>query len=88
MLRITRVPRPGATPEFKLEGKLVAAWVDALREAAAAEGQAATGLGLDLSAVSYVDPAGVVLLRELIAAGARIVACRGLVAELLHVEVR
>jgi hypothetical protein len=85
MLRITRVPGAGVRPALKLEGKLLGPWVDALRDASAAAGGAA---GLDLSAVSYVDAAGVRLLKELLARGAEVVACNGLVAQLLHLEVR
>ena len=45
-------------------------------------------LSLDLSKVTFVDAAGVELLRQLLKRGVTLAACSGLVAELLHVEGR
>lgn len=84
MLRITRVAGPEPAHALKLEGKLVGPWVAQLRESCDSGGQ----LRLDLSAVSFVDPAGVTLLRELLVRGATLASCPGLVAELLHAEAR
>jgi ABC-type transporter Mla MlaB component len=77
MLRITQT---GDT--LKLEGKLVGPWVGALREVSASAGQ----VWLDLSAVSFIDTAGLTLLRDLLARGATVVSCSRLVEELLQRE--
>lgn len=79
MLRITPA---GADPAetLKLEGKLIGPWVAALREICDGGRQ----VRLDLSGVSYADVAGVQLLRELVARGAALTACPGLLAELLR----
>ncbi len=84
MLRITRIEHPGAGPILKLEGKLLEPWVDELRQACFAAGPLAARPGLDLSAVSYADAAGIALLRALRDQQVRIVACSGYVAELLY----
>jgi len=86
VLKITRLfPRgPGLT--IKLEGELLGPWVGSVRDACAARGRRPLPLRLDLAAVTYVDAAGVELLRGLVAEGAEIVACSGFVGELLQQE--
>ncbi len=55
----------GATATVRLEGRMIGAWVDEVRRSCRdALGRGAT-VTLDLSAVSFVDADGVVLLREL-----------------------
>ena len=64
MLRIDTIEDRG-TAIFRLEGRVIGAWVDEARRScrdALGRGVAVT---LDLSAVSFVDADGVVLLREL-----------------------
>lgn len=85
MLRITTVPTNPATPLLKLEGKLMGPWVEELQQVCTAT-SAPPPLCLDLSAVSYVDSAGVALLRGLSRQGVRLVSCSGFIAELLHRE--
>jgi anti-anti-sigma regulatory factor len=88
MLRITRITGNDSAPRLKLEGKLLGPWVGELKRACAEPAESAGGLCLDLSAVTFVDAAGLKLLRELLGRGITLAACSGLVAELLHVEKR
>ncbi len=84
MLRITLVSQKGRGLTIKLEGVLLGPWVGSVCDACAARG--GRPLPLDLAAVTYVDAAGVQLLRDLVAEGAEIAACSGFVGELLHPE--
>ena len=86
MLRITQLSQKGRGLTIKLEGEVVGAWVGAARDACAARGRRPRRLRLDLAAVTYVDAAGVQLLRDLVAEGAEIAACSSFVGELLHLE--
>jgi len=86
MLRITRIAGADPTKTIKLEGKLLGPWVDEVRKACAQAMAGSSRTRLDLSAVTFVDAAGVALLRELIRQGVEIAACSGYVAELLHAE--
>ncbi|HTU27494.1 MAG TPA: hypothetical protein VMF30_18945 [Pirellulales bacterium] len=83
MLRITRIERAGAAPVIKLEGKLLAPWVDELLQACDARDPAGNPPSLDLSALSYADAAGTAVLRALRDRHVTIVAGSGYVAELL-----
>jgi anti-anti-sigma regulatory factor len=82
VLKITRLSRQGRGLTIKLEGELLEAWVGAARDACAIRGRRPRRL--DLSAVTYVDAAGVQLLRDLMAEGVEIAACSGFVGELLR----
>jgi hypothetical protein len=95
MLRITRSDTPPHVT-LRLEGKLLRPWLSevlgeyararrATGDDAAGDGVSAgvNGVVLDLSAVSFVDAAGVWLLRDLIGQGARVTGCSGFVAQLL-----
>jgi RNA polymerase sigma-70 factor (ECF subfamily) len=84
MLRINHVSDPGQAPTLKLEGKLLGPWVDELRDACRSQAFLSPGICLDLAAITFVDAAGAKLLGNLIREGARIIACSGYVAELLH----
>lgn len=86
MLRVTRIDQ-GATVTCKLEGRLLGPWVDETARLLA-ESARNTRLRLDLASVSFVDPAGADLLRELVRGGAIIVACSSFVGELLASEER
>ena len=88
MLRITACPPQHPTPTLKLEGKLLGPWVDELQQACATTAAPLCQVCLDLSAVSYVDGAGVALLRDLQRRGVRLTSCSGFIAELLHRESR
>jgi ABC-type transporter Mla MlaB component len=86
MLRITRILVNDSTATLKLEGKLVGPWVEVVRRACGPGPGGASLIRLDLSEVSYVDPAGATLLRDLLRQGIVLAACSGFVAALLHVE--
>jgi ABC-type transporter Mla MlaB component len=86
VLKITRLARRGRVQTIKLEGEILAPWVAAVREACTTPGRRSRHLRLDLAAVSYVDAAGVHLLRDLLRAGIASAACSGFVGELLHLE--
>ena len=81
VLRITRLAHSESVQTLQLEGKLLEPWVDEVRQACAPSGGHSR---LDLSAVTFVDAAGVELLRELIRQGIEIAAYSGYVAELLY----
>lgn len=84
MLRITRVSDDhGLT--LRLEGKLLSAWVDELRQACAGRGATCPQpLTLDLAQLTFADAEGARLLADLLEDGATFVACSSFVAELLH----
>jgi hypothetical protein len=86
VLKITRLfPRErGLT--IKLEGELLEPWVSSVRDACAVRGRRPRHLRPDLAAVTYVDAAGIQLLRDLVAQGAEITACSSFVGELFHRE--
>ena len=89
MLRITEVADGSPGTLLKLEGKLRGPWVEEL--AGAARRPITEGKGpirLDLLAVTFVDEAGVRLLRELMRQGIAITATSGFVAALLRLEER
>ena len=82
MLRITRLSQIGRGLTIKLEGEIVGAWVGAARDACAIRGRRPRRL--DLAAVTYVDAAGLQLLRDLMAEGVEIADCSSFVRELLN----
>ena len=86
MLKISRLSHKGRGLTIKLEGELLGPWVGSVRDACAVQGRRPRRLRLDLAAVSYVDAAGVQLLRDLMAEGVAIAACSSFVGELLHLE--
>ena len=86
MLRISHVTGDHSTSTLKVEGKIVGPWVDELSRACAEDSP--KRLSLDLSQVTFVDAAGVEMLRQLLQRGVTLAASSGLVAALLHVEGR
>jgi anti-anti-sigma regulatory factor len=84
VLKITRLSRKGRVPTLKLEGEILGPWVDTVRDACATQGRRPPRL--DLAGVTYVDAAGVQLLRDLMAEGLEIAACSSFVGELLNLE--
>jgi ABC-type transporter Mla MlaB component len=88
MLRITRSADFDRREVLKLEGKLMGPWVAELEQACRGQAEASDRLALDLAAVSFVDTAGVVLLRDLVARGARLAGCSTFVAEVLRRDSR
>ena len=88
MLRITCTQGHDSVLSLRLEGKLLGPWVTELARSCNELPCPPNRLHLDLSAVTFVDGSGAALLRDLLARGATLAACSGLVAELLHVERR
>ena len=86
MLKITEVSRSDSAITFKLEGKVLAPWVDDLRRMCSELPHESRQIHLDLDAVTFLDEAGVELMRELIRQGITIAQCSGFIAELLHVD--
>jgi anti-anti-sigma regulatory factor len=84
VLKITRLSPKGRGLTIKLEGEILDPWVGSVRDAFAARGRRPRCL--DLAAVTYVDAAGVQLLRDLMAEGVEIAACSSFVRALLHLE--
>jgi hypothetical protein len=84
MLRVTRITNTHPTQTIRLEGKLLGPWVDEVRQACAPGTAPSNRIGLDLSALVFVDFAGEGLLRDLIGRGIEVVACSGYVEELLR----
>ncbi|MEO6435053.1 MAG: STAS domain-containing protein [Tepidisphaeraceae bacterium] len=86
MLRVSTISEGDATT-IKLEGKLLAPWCEevarACREAAAGEGKQ---VKLDLDEVTFIDAAGIELVRLLRRQGVAIARCSSFVAELLQME--
>ena len=66
MLKITEIARNDSGRTFKLEGKLLGPWVDELRNVCMQPLDGLEPVGLDLAAVTFVNAAGVELLRDLI----------------------
>ncbi len=83
MLKLTSFPNPDGPVVLKLEGKLLAPWINELHHAFADLAAEHPLIHLDLSALSYVDVAGVRALTELIEQGAVVRAASGFVAMLL-----
>jgi anti-anti-sigma regulatory factor len=86
VLKITRLTRNGRRSTIKLEGEILGSWVDAVRDACTKWARRSARPLLDLAAVTYVDVAGVQLLRDLMAEGVEIAACSSFVGELLRLE--
>ena len=86
MLKITRLFPRGRGLTIRLEGELLGPWVGSVRDACSVRGRRPRRPRLDLAAVTYVDAAGVQLLRDLMAEGVEIAACSSFVGELLHPE--
>jgi hypothetical protein len=83
MLRITHATLPAGPPVLRLEGKLVGPWVGELARVCA---ELPPGPALDLAAVTYLDRAGLALVRTLLDRGATLAACSSLAAALLEEE--
>jgi anti-anti-sigma regulatory factor len=85
MLRITPVDRKGVKM-LHLEGKLVGPWVNEMKAACEQVAGLPSPVALDLSAVTYVDEAGMALLRQLVQQGVGFAGVSRFVAELLRWE--
>jgi len=85
MLRITQI-NDVRGPQLKLEGKLLAPWIDELRSACDRLAQQTAQPRLDLAQVSYVDAAGAKLLANLRTKGFDLAACSPFLAAVLNRE--
>jgi hypothetical protein len=83
MLRITCAPHNESHPSVKLEGKLLEAWVTQVDDLFPPSDIAPLPR-LDLADVTFVDAAGVALLRQLLHRGVQLNPCSPYVAELLQ----
>ena len=87
MLKIARIDGDtspsGLIPTLQLEGKLVGPWVVELSRACEELRTPPSSLRLNLSAVTFIDPAGIRLLSDLVRQGATITGCSGFIEELL-----
>ena len=83
MLRITTIQDANSSATLKLEGKLLAPWIDELEAACSQASSRAEGTTLDLSGISFVDSAGSTALRTLRQRGMQLVGCSPLVTELI-----
>jgi anti-anti-sigma regulatory factor len=84
VLRINRQLNHDSTILFRLEGKLLEPWVDELKKTISVS-QADPGvIQFDLSALTFADSLGVLVLAELLGQGATLVACSPYVAALLN----
>lgn len=88
MLRIVSVPNGTGTATLILEGRLIGPWVEELRRSCEEATGSTEGLTLDLRAVSFVDRAGVELLRSLADRHSRLNNCSPFVAEQLRTAER
>jgi hypothetical protein len=83
VLRITRQSDNGSI-RLKLEGKLLLAWTGEVIAQLPPEPSDFARLRLDLSAVHYLDDAGELLIRRLIADGAVIESASSFVSAVLN----
>ena len=88
MLMITRSEGSDLTRTIKLEGKLVGPWIDELKLACGESLSSPERVCLDLCDLTFIDAAGARFLAGLIRDGARVIACSGFVAEMLHLNGR
>jgi hypothetical protein len=94
MLRITVVDLSESAVVLRVEGRITGSWVEELRRTCAAHAFAAHAfvghtfpdevqLSLELSDVSFVDAAGIALLKELRSGGADLIRPTPFIAERL-----
>jgi hypothetical protein len=85
MLKITVSGQDSSRRVIKLEGKLLSDWIDEVRRLFL-DVDGCLSLGLDLSALTFVDRDGTELLLQLLRQGVRIESCSPFVAELLGLD--
>ncbi len=88
MLMITRSEGSDLTRTFKLEGKLLEPWIGELESACGEFLATPDRVCLDLCDLTFIDAAGARFVTSLIRDGARVIACSGFVAEMLHLNGR
>ena len=88
MLIITRSEGSDLTRTIRLEGKLFEPWIGELELACGESLATPKRVCLDLCDLTFIDAAGARFLTSLIRDGARVIACSGFVAEMLHLNGR
>jgi len=88
MLKIEAVRNGGRGVTLLLEGRLIGPWVEELRLACAQARRERMRVSLDLTGVSFVDRAGIALLRELADHDMPLTRCSPFVAEQLKPQER
>ena len=83
MLRITPVREDRGTVTLKLEGKIHSTWATLLEQECLRLAHQQTRVLLDFSGVSYVDPAGIQVVRDLPNGHIHVINCPRFIAELL-----
>ena len=83
MLRISQVGSANHAVTLRLEGRIVGAWVDELRQNCEAVQNEGRRLKLYLADVEYMDAQGVKLLSALRAGGVELLECPPFAAEQL-----
>jgi len=83
MLRITPIRKDRGTVTLKLEGKIHADWAGLLEQECLRLVHQQEQVLLDFSGVSYVDPDGIQVVRELPNGHIHIINCPRFIAELL-----
>lgn len=74
MLRITEVVDSGTATTLHMEGRIVSEWVGVLQEECwRVLQESSRRLRLDLAAVTFIDPAGVLALRWLTTKGVALI---------------
>jgi ABC-type transporter Mla MlaB component len=84
VLKITEMYRDGSVVTLRLEGKVLAPWLEELQGICRRSSTGGVQVRLDLDAVTFADAAGAALLRELIRRGITVTRCSAFVAELLQ----
>jgi ABC-type transporter Mla MlaB component len=83
VLRISRAAESASLTTLRVEGRIVAEWVPILERECWLALQENGHVQLDLSAVTFVDGRGVMVLRHLRANALEIINCREFIRELL-----
>lgn len=71
MLKITKAVLSKEEITLHLDGRVTGQWVDLLRESAESVLDQGLRLNVDLKNISFIDCAGITLIRDLIQRGAR-----------------
>jgi hypothetical protein len=85
VLRITTIAEPDSRLLLTLEGKLLGPWLAELISACS-HSPSRSAVRLDLSRLTYADPAGVQTLRDLVQNGVTLAETSPFIAALLGVE--
>jgi hypothetical protein len=86
VLMITIADENDLTRTLKLQGKLLGPWISELESACGPAQFSPDRVRLDLLGLTFVDAEGARFLERLIRGGARVIACSGFAAEMLHIE--